>query len=143
MVDRGDADQRAHRIAERDRLQLEISNLIDLHAAGGVSIATTAPKIQERQTSLDRVERQLRTQRQLPPDIGRLREALEQRAETWKAELRAETQVARLVLRRLIGPIILWDDTGRADFCRWEATTKTELLDGLAGGPVCEIPRLG
>ena len=47
---------------------------------------------------------QLRTPRQARSDIAKLRAALEQRAEEWKATLRAEPKVARLLLRRLIGP---------------------------------------
>jgi hypothetical protein len=43
------------------------------------------------------------------PDIDKLRAALEQRAEQWKADLRDEPKVARLLLRRLVGPLTLWD----------------------------------
>jgi hypothetical protein len=35
--------------------------------------------------------------------------SLEQRAEEWKADLRSEPKVARLLLRRLLGPLTLWD----------------------------------
>ena len=65
-------------------------------------------------------------------DHERLRNALEQRAARWKADLRAEPHIARLVLRRLVGPLTLWDESERPDFIRWEATPTTELLDGLA-----------
>jgi hypothetical protein len=131
LVDRGDTDEGAHLNAERDRLRQEIDNLMEWVAAG-TPAGTVAPKIQDRQTALDRIEARLRIQRPAPPNIERLRAALEQRAEQWKADLRAEPQVARLVVRRLIEPITLWDESERPDFCRWEALTKTELLDGLA-----------
>jgi hypothetical protein len=39
--------------------------------------------------------------------------------------------VARMVLRRLIGPILLWEEP-RPEFIRWEATPKTDLLESLA-----------
>jgi hypothetical protein len=67
--------------------------------------------------------------RQAPPNIEGLRAALEQRATQWKAELRAEPEVARLLLRRLVGPMTLWDGV-EADL-RWEAETKSDLMDGL------------
>jgi hypothetical protein len=72
-----------------------------------------------------------RVQRPDPPNVEHLRAALEERSQQWKADLRAPKEVARLVLRRLIGPILLWDDTGTAELCRWDAETKTDLLDGV------------
>ena len=134
LVDRGDADESAHLNAERDRLGAELERLVGSIAAG-VPAATVAPAIHERQANLARVEARLRVQRPAPPNIERLRAALEQRAEAWKADLRADIQVARLVMRRLIGPITLWDESDRPDFCRWEAPTKTEILDGLLASP--------
>ena len=56
---------------------------------------------------------------------------LEQRAKQWKKELRAEPQIARLVLRRLVGPLTLWDESKRPDFVRFETTPTVALLDGL------------
>jgi DNA-binding NarL/FixJ family response regulator len=43
-----------------------------------------------------------------------------------------EPRVARLVLRRLVSPLTLWDESERPDFVKWEATPKAGLLDGLA-----------
>lgn len=37
--------------------------------------------------------------------------------------------MARLLLRRLVGPLTLWDEAEAG--VRWEAETKTDLLDGL------------
>jgi hypothetical protein len=66
-------------------------------------------------------------------DHERLRAALEQRAKAWKADLRKESRIARLVLRQqLVGPLTLWDESERPESCRWEAKPTTELLDGLA-----------
>ena len=65
-------------------------------------------------------------------DLDRFAPHWSRRAEAWKADLRAEPEVARLVLRRLIGPILLWEDAKEPDECRWDApTTPTELLAGL------------
>jgi hypothetical protein len=44
--------------------------------------------------------------------MDRLRNALSLRAEKWKADLRWEPQIARLVLRRLIGPICYGKNPG-------------------------------
>ena len=62
----------------------------------------------------------------------KLQAALEQRAKDWKRELRAEPRVARLLLRRLVGPIVLHDDSKRPAFVRWVTTPRMGLLDGLA-----------
>lgn len=86
-----------HLDADRERLQREISNLLDL-AASGVPADTIAPKVRERQTALTKVEAQLRVPRQASPNIEKLRAALTLRAAQWKAELRAVPAVARLVL---------------------------------------------
>jgi hypothetical protein len=128
LVDDGRHFEGAHLEADRERLTREISNLMDL-AASGVPIETVAPKIRERQTALARVEAQLRVPRQAPPNIEKLRAALEQRAELWKAELRAEPKVARLLLRRLVGPLTLWDEADAE--LRWDAPVSTALLDGI------------
>jgi hypothetical protein len=131
LVGRGDADDTARLTADRDRLQQEISNLMEL-AASGVPATTIAPKIHERQASLARVEAQLRIPRQAPPNIEKLRAALTQRAERWKADLRAEPKVARLLLRRLVGPLTLWDESDAGpEWARWEASVTADLLDGL------------
>jgi hypothetical protein len=51
----------------------------------------------------------------------------------WKSELRAEPAIARLVLRRLVGPLVFHDDTDRSDFVKWEAARmERALLTGLA-----------
>lgn len=74
LVDRGNADNSAHLAADRERLQCEIDNVLDL-AASGVAAETIAPKICERQTSLARIDQQLRAPRQAPPNIEKLRDA--------------------------------------------------------------------
>ena len=64
------------------------------------------------------------------PDIDKLRDALMQRAEQWKATLRAEPKVARLLLRRLVGPLTLWEESEGG--VRWDAPiSASSLLEGL------------
>jgi hypothetical protein len=75
LVDDGHQHEAAHLEADRDRLQREISNLLDL-AASGVPADTIAPKIREWHTALARVESQLRIPRQPRPNIEKLRAAL-------------------------------------------------------------------
>jgi len=71
--------------------------------------------------------------REPTPDVARLRDALNQRAEQWKAELRAEPRVARLLLRRLVGPLTLWDASEPdAAWVEWETIVTPALLEGLA-----------
>lgn len=64
-----------------------------------------------------------------------MRDALTQRAEEWKQTLRTEPKVARLLLRRLIGPIELYDASKPEwqipDFIKPDAVVKTGLIDGL------------
>jgi hypothetical protein len=64
--------------------------------------------------------------------IAQLRAALEQRAAQRKAELRDAPQIARMLLRRLIGPLTLWDAKDQAAFVEWQAEATARLLDGLA-----------
>jgi DNA invertase Pin-like site-specific DNA recombinase len=117
--------------AERDRLQTEVDRLVGSIAAG-VPADTVAPLIRTNHAAIGKLDARLRVPSQPRLDAERLQAALEQRAAQWKADLRAEPHVARLVLRRLVGPLTLWDESERPDFIRWEATPTAELLDGLA-----------
>lgn len=47
-------------------------------------------------------------------------------------DLRAEPKIARMVLRRLVGPLTLWDAEERPDFVKWKIVPTAGLLDGLA-----------
>ena len=99
--------------------------------AAGVPADTVAPAIRERELEIPRIEVRLRTA-SAAANIERLRDALTQRATEWKATLRAEPKVARLLLRRLIGPLVLYDESARPDFIKADAVVKTGLIDGLA-----------
>jgi site-specific DNA recombinase len=124
-------DQTAWLAAERDRLQTEVDRLVASIAAG-VPAETVAPLVNERQSAIRKLQARLRVPR--PPQLEheRLRAALDQRAKEWKRDLRAEPRVARLVLRRLVGPITLHDESARPEWIKWEAAPTTELLAGLA-----------
>jgi site-specific DNA recombinase len=140
LVDRGEADNTALLTAERARVQQEISNLLDL-VASGVSTETLAPKIREREAQLARLDAQLRTPRVQPPNIETLRAALEQRAAQWRAELREAPTVARVLLRRLVGPLTVWDASEPdAAWTDWETTLTPALLEGLVPIQVVASP---
>jgi site-specific DNA recombinase len=131
LVDRGEADNTAHLEADRDRLERELKNLAEAIALGTITTAEAAASVKPRRDELLRVEAKLRKPRVVPPDMEKLRAALEQRATEWKKELRAEPAIARLVLRRLVGPLTLWDESTRPGFVKWEATPTTGLLEGM------------
>ncbi len=90
-----------------------------------------APAIREREEDIARLEVRIRSPRE-QPNIERLRDALTQRAAEWKATLRSEPKVARLLLRRLIEPFVLCDESTMPDFMKADAVVKPGLLDGLA-----------
>jgi hypothetical protein len=82
--------------------------------AAGTPANTVAPKIAEREAGIREVDARLRRPRVPKLSTEKLRAALEQRAKEWKRELRSEPGVARLLLRRLVGPIVLHDEAGAA-----------------------------
>ena len=88
--------------------------------------------VQERQTVLTRIEQQLRMPRPERPDIGKLRDALNKRAEEWRKTLREEPKVARVLLRRIVGPLTMWDPDDHAAFVEWETSVTPAILEGLA-----------
>lgn len=134
MVDQGESDNVARLNADRARLRGEIENLVSSIAVG-VPADTVAPGIRQRELEISRIEARLRAPKQ-QPNIERLRDALTQRAEEWKQTLRTEPRVARLLLRRLIGPIELYDASlpqwQMPEFIKADAEVKTGLIDGLA-----------
>ena len=66
--------------------------------------------IREREREIRNLDARLRAPRRAP-NVERVRAALEQRVATWKTLLRAEPKIARLMLRRLIGPLMLHDES--------------------------------
>src|SRR5262249_40657270 len=69
------------------------------------------------------------------PRIDDLRAALEQRAADWRDTLRKEPAVARMLVRRLISPLELYDASApewqMPDFIRADTEIKPGLLEGL------------
>jgi hypothetical protein len=125
-------DPTAHHRAERDRLQREIDTLTR-SVAKGMPVTAIAPIVREYQAEIAALDVALSAPARERVNLTTLREALTQRTAQWKADLRSEPAVARLLLRRLVGPLTLWDaSTPGADWCEWEASvTGTDLLDGL------------
>lgn len=118
--------------ADRERLRAEVANLVRSIAIG-VPADTVAPEIRRLEAEVARIDVKLRTPRAPRPDLDKLRAALEHRVATWKADLRSEPKVARLVLRRIVGPLLLWDSSEIPEWMQWEAPIKPEgLLDGLS-----------
>jgi hypothetical protein len=116
----------------RDRLRTELDRLVELIALGTMPNELAAPAIKERQAKLAALDVRLRAPKPSRSDIEKLRAALEQRAEQWKTDLRDEPKAARLLLRRLFGPLTLWDAAEPAsEFVDFDAPTTTGLLDGL------------
>jgi len=130
MVDRGHVEDRSRLAADRERLRAEVKHLVQSIAAG-VPADTVAPEIRLRELEISRLEVRLRTPLPEAPRIEELRGALLQRAEDWRATLRKEPEVARVLVRRLIGPLVLYDESTRPDFIRADAEVKPGLLDGL------------
>lgn len=122
LVDRGEADNTAQLTAERERLQRELKNLSESIALGTITNEEAAASIQPRRAELARIETKLRQPRPVQPKIDELRAALEQRAVAWRETLRAEPKVARLLLRRLIGPLTMVDPSDQTAFDEWAAS---------------------
>lgn len=117
--------ERAELLQEKDRLIESI--------AKGVPADAVAEAIRERERQIKTLDARIAAPR-VAPNRERMRQALEKRAADWKSELRQEPHIARLVLRRLIGPIVLWDENlhPRPSFVKWNAMTKFDgLFDGV------------
>jgi hypothetical protein len=105
IVDRGEGDGSARWMADRDPLRAEVDGLVASIAAG-VDPQTVAPAIKDRTAQIARLEAQLRT-----PGGSAL--ILISCASPLPAirpgALRATRlpQMARLILRRLVGPVTL------------------------------------
>ena len=89
--------------------------------AVGVPADTVAPAILEREAEMARLDVKLRAPRRVPPDMARLKAALEQRRKQWKRDLRAAPQVARLVLRRLVSGLQTAAESWPAEPAQWSA----------------------
>src|SRR5262249_51531179 len=135
MVHQGESENLGRLAAGRDRLQGEIEKLVGSIAMGQAP-ASIVSAIRERELEVARLEARLRAPRKEAPNLEKLREALKQRAEEWRHTLRSEPKVARLLIRRLIGPLELYDaskpEWQMPGFIKADCVVKTGLIDGLA-----------
>ena len=79
-----------------------------------------------------RLEAALRVPTPERPNVDTLREALITRAADLKRTLRADSRVARLLVKRFVEPMMLTDPQDFSGFLEWEATLTPGLLEGLA-----------
>ena len=130
-VDRGESDESAQWTADRDRLRAEVDRLVGSIAAG-VPADTVAKPIRERQTAISGLDARLAAPRPDRPDIEALRLALTRRTTEWKLKLQKEVSVARQIVRKIVGPLELWDatDPGSA-WSEWSASVTDGLTAGL------------
>jgi|SRR5712671_5685167 len=100
-----------------------------------------APVVKQYQAEVAKLDVLLRTPKAAPPNLEQLRAALEQPAAEWRAILRDEPIVARRLLRRLVGPLTLWDASEpEAAWVEREAVLTPALLEGLAPIQVVASP---
>jgi hypothetical protein len=95
--------------------------------------------VREREQEIARVEAELRRPRPPRPDVALVRDALLRRSAEWKATLRSEPKVARVLVRRMLEPLALWvGQDPREQVPEWmvpfETAAKPQgLLVGLEG----------
>lgn len=111
-------DDNERLIAERDGLQSQKDNLVR-SLARGVSPEDVAPLLRELSAKIAKIEAALNRPRPVNVNKAQLRAALEQRIAEWREVLRGEPRVARLLIRRLIGPITLWTDEPQPAVPEW------------------------
>ena len=77
----------------------------------------------------------------VPPDIAKLRAALQQRAAEWTADLRADPRIARMVLRQLGRVTDLAGRLGTARFCEMGGATDDRITRGSCPHSRGFVPR--
>ena len=127
LVDTRPVEDTSRLAADVARLRAEVKNLLQAIAAG-VPPETIAPEVRARETEISRLEARLRAPAPVVPRVEDLRAALEQRAADWRATLRQEPTVARVLVRRLITPLELYDasrpEWQMPDFIQADAQAK-------------------
>ena len=114
-------------------MRREIDNPVASLAAG-VPADTIAPAIRARTAALAQLETALATPPPAKVNLDRLRTVLTDQAEAWTAELREEPKIARLLVRRLVGPMTLTDSQDFSGLVDWEATVTPDILDEMLRG---------
>jgi len=101
-----------------------------------------AARLRDLESKLSAVEARLRQPRREAPDLAKLRDALTKRSEAWAMDLWRETDVARTVVRRLIGPLTLFDPSVPSpEWTEWETSVTADILDGLCEYSLLASPR--
>ena len=91
---------------------------------------TVAPAIKEREAEIARLDVKLRTPRRCRRTSS-VSATPDQRAEQWRSGPAGRAAVARLLLRRLIGPLVLRRVPAGLAWVQWESAVTTGVLDGL------------
>jgi site-specific DNA recombinase len=132
-------DPTEHVQAERKRVSGQIDNLVK-SVAQGMPADVIAPVVRDYQQQLAKLDGELRRPRAPRPDLAKLRAALEQRAADWRETLRGEPAVARVLLRRLVGPFEMADpNVVPAEFSEWVSSLTPALLDDLLQGQIVQL----
>ena len=76
----------------------------------------------------------------MQPKIDELCAALEQQSQEWRGTLGAEPKVARVLLRRLIGPLTYADPEDTSAFDESVASLTPALLEGFLNVQVLASP---
>jgi len=154
LVDAAPPDETERLRHEEQQVRAEISTLLESVAAG-IPPGTVAPKVREREEKLARITADLQRPRPVPVNRDRLRAALQRQGQQWAEVLRSEPTVARALLRRLIGPISVWEESdpkeiiplesARAEArcvreARWSAEVRSDAIaEGLPDGLSCAL----
>lgn len=127
-------DERPALEADLNRLRTEVRRLLG-SIADGVPAASVAPMVREKEAEAARIEARLRVPRAPVADRTHLRAALTGKAEAWSVILRRDPAAARMVIRKLMGPITLWKKE-KAPAWLWKASQKYGLAEDVipAGG---------
>ena len=164
MVGDGGLDPRPRWEQDRTRLLGERENLVRFIAKGVLTEEQATKELERIKTDLARIEVDLARTQVARPNRTRLRAALEKRTAEWRAVLRSEPEVARTLIRRLVGPLAVCDEDVYPDWTRVPGglpaattakavgTIETDIrtaamLEGLPGVPTvqgdCSLSRTG
>lgn len=107
-------------------MRAEVGELIGAIAKKVITLDDAKEQIDIRKERIARLEERLRQPKPVAPSREKLRAALEQKVADWKAILRGEPGVARVVLKDLITPIT---------FVAEDHVMPAWMLPGTAGSP--------
>ena len=103
----------------------EFKNLGELIALGTITNDEAVANIQPRRAELARIETQPRRPRAVPLDIAKLRAGACNNGQLSGGRVSARNgRLPVWCLRRLVGPLTLWDDSERPDFVMGSAADR-------------------